>query len=111
MEKRFVQVTDLGDPGRDGTEIEVSRVEARLELLPAQRRRDRGVGERPNRVAGDDLLAVADHLRVDLRLPEPEGACDDVREGSRLLVRVAAGDRDEHVQPFAAARSDVAGEL
>jgi hypothetical protein len=99
MEERFVQVADLGDPLRDGTEIEGSRVEIRLELLPPERRRNRRLRERAHGVAGDDLLAVPDHLRVDLGPIEPEGSRHDVREGPFAAARRTYSTRSRFVAP------------
>src|SRR5919201_4219735 len=65
VKQRPEEVAVALDARDDGRHREVARVEILRELVPAQRTCDRTTRPRPDRVDGDDLLAVAVHLRVD----------------------------------------------
>ena len=93
------------------------RVELVVDLVPAQRRRDRRVRLRPHGVDGSDRLALAVLVRVDqdaaparlrpfgrreLRMRARDRAGDDFGERARLLERRAAVERHEHVEALAA---------
>ena len=62
---RRVEVALARDPLEHGLHRERGRIERRVHLLPAQRRRHRGAGLRPHRVDGGDRLALAVLVRVD----------------------------------------------
>jgi hypothetical protein len=84
-EDLFVQVAHPRHAVDDGRSGQVARVEAAVELVPANWRRDRGSGFRANGVGGDDLLAVPVHLRVDVNpLPLLRSRLERDRAGSDL---------------------------
>ena len=90
-----------------------------VDLVPAERRRDRRVWLRSDRVHGGDRLALAVLVRVDqdpaaarlrplgrreLRVRARDRARDDLREPTRVVVGRAPVERDEHVKALAARR-------
>jgi len=68
MEERFVQVADLRHPRRDGAEVEVPRIEVRLELLPEDAERLLDASCRVDRVAGAGGVDVEEDVVGALRL-------------------------------------------
>ena len=99
--------------------VNADGIELLVHLVPAKRRRHRGARPRPHRVGRRDRLPLAVLVRVDqhaaplrlrpLRRREPamrarDRAGDDLRELARVVERVAALDRHEHVHAVGARR-------
>ena len=98
-----------------GLDCKAAGVQARGDLLPRERARRGGAGERPDREGGHDrpAMAVLAEIDVDLALAGPDGAGEGGEvwrslgpeegqkpgEGARLLVCVAGAERDQDERP------------